>query len=494
MHLTAQLIDYLAAAFSGIWIQTLEPDEAEREIIQLARQNNWKVATWDVANGLRLPMATGTARPDAGAGDPLAALRALPALADPNGTALLVLHNFHRFLGNAETVQATFSQLIQGKQQRTFLVVLSPTTDIPLELQKVFVIVEHALPDRAQVQQIARELTADHSEEMPKGDDLQRVLDAAMGLTRYEAESSMALSLARHSAIRPEVIWDLKAQALRKNNLLTLHRGRERFDTLGGLANLKYFCGRALLRGRPVKPKGVLLVGVPGTGKSAFARSLGSETGRPTLILDIGALYGSLVGATEQNVRQALRIADAMAPCILFVDELDKSLSGIGGQGDSGVATRLFGTLLTWLADHESDVFFIGTANDISKLPPEFTRAERLDAVFFLDVPSAEERKTIWDLYRRQFQLDDSQKLPDDADWTGAEIRSCCRLAALLDLPLAQAARQVVPVAVTAAEQIERLRSWASGRCLSASASGLYAHNSEATARGGRRVQRPSTN
>lgn len=163
------------------------------------------------------------------------------------------------------------------------------------------------------------------------------------------------------------------------------------------------------------------------------------------------------------------------------------------GRGTAG-CTRLFGTLLTWLADHESDVFFIGTANDISKLPPEFTRAERLDAVFFLDVPSTEERQTIWDLYRRQFQLDDSQNLPDDADWTGAEIRSCCRLAALLDLPLAQASRQVVPVAATAAEQIERLRTWATGRCLSASASGLYAHHSESITRGGRRVQRPSSN
>jgi len=494
MNLAEQLTDFIHAAYCGIWVQTLEPDEAEREIIQLARKNNWKAAVWDVANGLRPPATAGTARPDAAAGDPLAALRALPALADPNGTALLLLHNFHRFLGSAETIQATFSQLIQGKQQRTFIVVLSPVAEIPLELQKVFLVVEHALPGREQVQEIARELTADHPEEMPKGDELQRILDAAMGLTRYEAEASMALSLARHNAIRPEVIWDLKAHALRKNNLLTLHRGRERFDTLGGLTNLKYFCGRALLRGRPVKPRGVLLVGVPGTGKSAFAKSLGTETGRPTLILDIGALYGSLVGATEQNVRQALRIADAMAPCILFVDELDKSLSGIGGQGDSGVSTRLFGTLLTWLADHESDVFFIGTANDISKLPPEFTRAERLDAVFFLDVPSAEERKTIWDLYRQQFQLDGVQKQPDDADWTGAEIRSCCRLAALLDLPLVQAARQVVPVAATAAEQIERLRTWASGRCLSASASGLYAHHGETAARGGRRVQRPSSN
>src|SRR5581483_196804 len=156
----------------------------------------------------------------------------------------------------------------------------------------------------------------------------------------------------------------------------------------------------ALRPGRSVKARGALLLGVPGVGKSAFTRALGNETGRPTLILDVGALYGSLVGATEANIRQALRVADAMSPCILFTDELEKGLSGVGGQGDSGVSTRLFGTLLTWLADRESDVFFLGTANDVSKLPPEFTRAERLDAVFFLDLPGPDEKALIWQMYR----------------------------------------------------------------------------------------------
>jgi SpoVK/Ycf46/Vps4 family AAA+-type ATPase len=120
-----------------------------------------------------------------------------------------------------------------------------------------------------------------------------------------------------------------------------------------------------------------------------LAKSLGNETGRPTLLLDLGALYGSLVGATEANVRQALRVADAMSPAILFCDELEKALAGVGGSGDSGVATRLFGTLLTWLSDRTSDCFFIGTCNDISKLPPEFARAERFDGVFFLDLPTS---------------------------------------------------------------------------------------------------------
>jgi SpoVK/Ycf46/Vps4 family AAA+-type ATPase len=234
----------------------------------------------------------------------------------------------------------------------------------------------------------------------------------------------------------------------------------------------------------------VLLLGVSGSGKSQFAKALGNQMGRPTLFLDLGALYGSLVGSTEANVRYALKIADAMAPCILFTDEIEKGLSGVGGEGDSGVSTRLFGTLLTWLADHQSDVFFIGTANDISKLPPEFTRAERLDAVFFLDVPTSAEKDVIWEMYRAEFHIPCEQTRPDDTSWTGAEIRSCCRLAELLDITLHQAAQLVVPVAVTAAESMEKLRTWASGRCLNASNPGIYSRNGQSTPKASRRIRR----
>jgi hypothetical protein len=488
MKLTDQLTDYVNAAFTGFWVQTYEADEAEREIINHAREKNWKIAVWDIAGGLRLP-SNGDQTHDT-ATDPLAAIRALSTLADAASTALLVLHNFHRFLNNPEVVQTVFAQLIAGKQQRTFLVVLSPVVQIPVELEKLFVVLEHPFPTRAELERIARELTSDQPEDFPRGEDLQRVLDASSGLTRYEAEGAFALSLSRHNTIRPETIWELKGQTLRKNNLLTLHRGHETFASLGGLHNLKDFSGRVLRPGRPVKPRGVLLLGVSGTGKSAFAKALGNETGRPTLMLDIGTLMGSLVGQSEANLRQALKIADAMSPCILFVDELEKGLSGVGSQGDSGVSSRLFGNLLTWLADHESDVFFVGTSNDISKLPPEFTRSERLDAIFFLDLPNVSEQDAIWTMYRKHFGIPDSQIRPDDRSWTGAEIRASCRLAALLDVPLMQAATNVIPVAVTAAESVERLRTWASGRCLDASAMGIYRRDSGAAAKPGRRVQR----
>src|SRR5262245_66177139 len=189
MQLADQLTDYVHAAFSGLWIQTSEADEAEREIVQHARSQGWAVAVWDVAGGLRLPASPGTFHPEAGPGDPLAALRALPALAQRDGTTLLLLHNFHKFLGNPEVSQTAFAQLVAGKQQRTFLVVLAPVVQIPVELEKLFVVLEHALPDRGQLERIARELTADHPDDLPQGERLVRVLDAAAGLAGYGAEA-----------------------------------------------------------------------------------------------------------------------------------------------------------------------------------------------------------------------------------------------------------------------------------------------------------------
>jgi SpoVK/Ycf46/Vps4 family AAA+-type ATPase len=334
---------------------------------------------------------------------------------------------------------------------------------------------------------------------MPEGVERERLLDAAAGLTRFEAEGAFSLSLVRRAKLVPETVWELKSGMLKKSGLLDLHRGGESFENLGGLSALKSFCTKSLspVRRNPkARPRGILLLGIPGTGKSAFAKALGNETGRPTLVLDIGSLMGSLVGQTEERVRQALRCVDAMSPAILFVDEIEKGLSGVAssGQTDSGVSARLFGSLLTWLSDHESDVYFIGTCNDISKLPPEFSRAERFDGIFFLDTPAAAEREAIWKIHLTHFGLDANEDRPDDRDWTGAEIRSCCRLAALLDLPLKVAARQVVPVAVTAGEQVSRLRVWASGRCLDASRPGIYGKDNGPGPSPSRRVMRPSDN
>jgi len=496
MTLSSRLLELVSACFTGIWIESHEHEDALVEIAQLCRQHNWRLATWDISQGLSIPGESND--PASGAQDPLAALRALPAMSDPSSSAILVLTNFHRFLQSAEVVQTLARQLAAGKQSRAFVVVLSPVVQIPIELEKLFIVVEHELPSREQLHDLARGVATEEGE-LPDGPQLESVLDAARGLTRYEAESAFSLSLVRHHRLKPDALWEIKSGMLKKSGLMQLHRGQETFDQLGGLDALKAFCRRALrpgVRRADVRPRGVLLLGVPGTGKSALAKALGNETGRPTLSLDVGSLMAGLVGETERNIRTALRIADATAPCILFVDEVEKGLSGAAssGQTDSGVTARLFGTFLSWLNDHTSDVFTIATCNDISKLPPEFSRSERFDAIYFLDLPGRSEKNLIWQLYRARFELDATQSLPNDASWTGAEIRATCRLAALLDLPLVEAARNIVPIATTAAESVERLRSWASGRCLDAAKAGIYQRARATSAKSSRRVNRDPSN
>ncbi len=481
----------------GIWIRSFEHEDAVLEIAQLCACEKWRLATWEVDAGLSIAGAQADEGPTQNA-DPLAAIRSLNALASPDSSALLVLSNFHRFLGSAEIVQALARQVIDGKQNRTSIVILSPVIDLPIELKNLFAVIEHDLPDRAQLDQIARGIATQEGE-LPEDAELATVLEAAAGLTRYEAENAFSLALVRHGRIGPETVWELKTAALKKSGLLSLHRGGEKFADLGGLDSLKAFCLRLMRRqgaADPLRrPRGVMLLSPPGCGKSQWCKALGNETGRPTLILDVGALMGSLVGQTEHRTRQALAIADAMAPCVLMIDEIEKALSGVAssGQTDSGVSSRLFGSLLTWLNDHTSDVFFVATCNDISKLPPEFTRAERFDGVFFVDLPTADQRELIWKIYLEQFAIDADQPRTDDEGWTGAEIRACCRLSTLLDVPLAEAALNVVPVSVTAAASVERLRSWADGRCLSADHTGIYRRDATGDIPGPKRRRRHVT-
>jgi hypothetical protein len=493
MKLSEQLKEYVCACFTGLWIESHEHDEALAEMAALCRQEGWTLAVWDIEQGLR---QAGPAASETGGNDPLAAIRTLGTLATPDNSTLLVLVNFHRFLNSAEIVQALARQITLGKQQRTFVVILSPLVQIPVELEKLFVVIEHELPSREQLEEIARGIATEEGE-LP-ADTMGAVLDSAAGLTRYEAEGAFSLSLVRHGRLTSQAIFEQKSQTLKKSGLLSLYRGTETFADLGGLDALKSFCTRAVRRQSnydPLRrPRGVLLLSPPGCGKSQFAKALGNEVGRPTLTLDVGALLGSLVGQSEQNIRQALRIADAMAPAVLYCDELEKALSGVNGTGDSGVSARLFGTLLTWLNDHESDVFFVGTCNDISRLPPEFARAERFDGLFMIDLPGPKEKQAIWRMYLDKYGLDAQQTKPAHDLWTGAEIKSCCRLAALLEVSLVEAATNVVPVAKTASEAVDKLRAWASGRCLSADRPGIYTSPSQSTIKPGRKISRDPSN
>jgi hypothetical protein len=259
--LADRLREYIAAAFTGLWVQSHEHDDALAEIARLCGEHHWPLAVWDIDRGLQVAGQAAENTPD-----PLAAIKSINGLAGDNqdGSALLVLPNFHRFINSTEVIQALAHQVQQGKRNRTFIVVLSPVVCIPVELEKHFVLIEHDLPDRHQLEQIARGVATENGE-LPKGSDLTRLLDASAGLTRYESEGAFSLSLVRHGKLLPETIWELKTAALAKSGLLSLHRGNESFANLGGLDALKGFCTRAMTP--KAGPSGTPMITMPAYGR-----------------------------------------------------------------------------------------------------------------------------------------------------------------------------------------------------------------------------------
>jgi hypothetical protein len=223
MSLAAQLTEYISACFTGVWVVSHEHDGALAEIAAMCRQENWRLAVWDVERGLQIPGQASGQSQDTGGGDPLAAIRSLGTLAVPDGSAILVLLNFHRFMQSAEVVQSLAQQIGAGKNRRTFVLILSPIVAIPTELEKLMVVVEHELPDRAQLEEIARGVATQEGE-LPESGALNTVLDASAGLTRFEAEGAFSLSLIRHGYLAADRIWELKSQTLKKSGLLQLHR------------------------------------------------------------------------------------------------------------------------------------------------------------------------------------------------------------------------------------------------------------------------------
>jgi len=305
IHDSSRKVDGTGTA--GIWVASHEHEDALLAMAQMCRDHDWRFLTWDVAQGLRIP---GTEQPDeSGTGDPLAALRAAGAAATPDGSVIMVLANFHRFLGSAEVVQAMANQIVAGKQRQVCFIVLAPVVDLPPELAKLFTVVEHRLPDRDELESIARGV-ATEGEEMPEGDDLGLLLDAAAGMTRLEAENVFALSLVRRGRLDPATIFARKAQALKKGNqAITLYNGNESFRDIGGLDHLKAYCLETLSvreTNPKFQPRGVIVMGVSGAGKSLLARALGRETNRPTLCFDMGRALGSLMGQSQAQFREAL--------------------------------------------------------------------------------------------------------------------------------------------------------------------------------------------
>ena len=473
--LSVQVQEHIAAGFAGVYVTTNEPDDAQRDIMSLCQSQGWEFHAWDADSGL-------DNNPDMN--DPGAVIKAVVGQCPMDKTTVLVMRYFQRMLtDNIMLVTITENALREGKVRGFYLVILAPDIALPVELSRSFVVLEHALPTREELHEIGTDLEQSYPNVMPQGSELETLLDAAQGLTRGECENAYSLSIIRHKRIQADEVFRLKAQSLTKTGFLRLSESKRTFDDLGGLANIKDFCLRVLGPNpkRIGNPKGVLALGPPGTGKTAFSEALGNAVGLPTVILDLGALKGSLVGQSEERTRQAIATINAMGRCIVFLDEAEKSLAGSGGNGnlDSGVQAGMFGTLLTWLSDPNRQAFVIATSNDIRGIPAAFSRSGRFDGVFCWDLPAREQKDAIWSLYVKRYGLDADQEKPADKDWTGADIESCCQKANSLGISLMDASMYVVPVAIRAAQDIENLRSYCDGTTISADYPGLYRRNPE---------------
>lgn len=276
-----------------------------------------------------------------------------------------------------------------------------------------------------------------------------------------------AADLARTAGFHPcslGLVRRYRRDLVNASGIVRVHAGGETFDDVGGLDALKRYAGDLLLeRGRDrsrARPKGVLLVGVPGCGKSLFAKAVGNEFARQTLLVDMGALMASDLGGTERNMRRLLGLVDSAGPSVLFADEVEKMLAGTGSSDktDGGTIARAVGRFMSWSADRgpESDAFVVATANDLAALPPAFYRSGRFNAIFYVGMPSAEAKAVLWRMHRARFDLPD-QPLPADVGWTGADVANCCEQAYLLDRPLVEAARFVTRTSKTNAKETEDL-------------------------------------
>lgn len=444
--------EYITAGFPILYLQTLEPERAVREIAQSINDIN-HVLSWSVISGVQpgLHLTVGT---------PSKPMDAISALHE---NTLLFAHNFHFFFKDPGIIQALLIKRDEWKATQSTFIIVAPPSQIPLELEKSITLIDFALPDTEQIQHVLENIEVDTTFQYDK----EPVVDSLRGMTAFEVENAAALSLVQTKTYDPKILMQLKAQTIKKSAALEVFDSTFTFEDIGGMDVLKTFT-----KGIAKSPlaKGVLLLGPPGTGKTMFAKALGNETGLLTLSLDFGKLYGSLVGQSEERAREAFRAVDAMSPCILFIDEIEKGLAGVSsnGQGDSGTSTRVGGTYLKWANDHKSQVFTVATSNNIEHLPPEFVRAERWDAIFFIDLPTMEERKTILDIYKKLYDIGGDC---DMDGWTGAEISNCCRIAKMLQVDLSEAATYITPIVKVDEKRIKALREWAKGRAIMASSS-----------------------
>lgn len=481
-------------------IALVTPEEAraeERLLIPLAQA--WRAGrlfTWTTTRGYRYLGEGGGQSEDLAAPDPLTALDVVAAYEEP---ALFVLKDFHHYLDNSTLQRKLRDLAVDLGAQGKHILFLSPRFHAPDDLEKEILSLDYPPPGLDELSELLASLETDLGPESstvrlsPEG--RERLLKAALGLTLLEAESVIAKALVRDGALTDEgvdLVLAEKKQIVRRSGILEFYETAEALEDVGGLIALKSWLRRrhqafsedAREYGLPT-PKGILLLGVQGCGKSLVAKAISREWRMPLLRLDMGRVFGKYVGESEAAIRRVAQTAEAVAPAILWIDEIEKGFAGSSSDAhDTGVSARVLGSFLTWMQEKEKPVFIFATANQIRHLPPELLRKGRFDELFFVDLPGAEERVEIFSVHlRKRRRSPERFDLPALAakteNFTGAEIEQVVNEALytayaedrreLAEPDLLAAAEEIIPIAVTMRESITAMRNWAATRARKAS-------------------------
>ena len=501
MNVAHEIETLIRARYPLLYIVTSEELRVQSMVVEIAEKRQKKLFEWSCSTGI-LPAGTSIQSQknrNPATKDPLAALDQIIEQVEP---AIYLFKDFHPFLTrNHFAVTRKLKEIaLHLKNSFKTIILVSPTLEIPLELEKEVTVINFPLPTRDELSELLDKILLDVKQFKHLQLDLdpagrERLLQAALGLTLGEAENVFAKILVQTQRLSADDVGEVfaqKQQIIRKSGLLEYHATDENFSHVGGLAMLKdwlhkrsvAFTDEARAFGLPA-PKGILLLGVQGCGKSLCAKAVSSLWQLPLLRFDMGRMFGSLVGSSEDNVRRAIAVAESVAPAILWVDEIDKAFAGSQSSGgsDGGTSARVFGTFLTWLSEKTAPVFVVATANDISQLPPELLRKGRFDEIFYVDLPNAGERADIFRIHlvrrgRDPESFDVPALVEASHEFSGAEIEEAI-ISALYDAFHARselttdhvvaALAETVPLARTMDEHIGRLRTWADGRARHAS-------------------------
>ena len=486
----------IQAQYPLIYMVTSEEERAIQAIAKLGLQH--KTFVWSVTQGLIELGPSGASQGHSHGGRTASPQMAIDEAIKSNDDAVYVFKDLHPFFGSPEVNRALRDAVSCFKGTHKAIVLLSPVKDIPLELQKDVVVMDFSLPDMSELNQVLTHQLDKVRSHRITTETREKLLKAALGLTHDEAEKvyrKAYVTAGRLTEAEVNVVLSEKKQLIRRDGILEYIEEEETIDSVGGLAELKRwltqrsnaFTERARQYGLP-QPKGMMILGVPGCGKSLIAKTTSRLWGLPLLRLDMGRVYdGSMVGRSEANLRNALKTAESVSPAILFIDEIDKAFAGSSGSSDSdgGTSGRIFGSFLTWMQEKDSPVFVMATANRVERLPSEFLRKGRFDEIFFVDLPTPEERQEIFKVHLSKRRSDisrfDLAQLANVCEgFSGAEIEQAL-VEAMYDafsqdreftqLDIIAAIKSTLPLSKTMNEQVTALRDWARQRARPAASS-----------------------